>query len=81
LSITPERYRVWRRVPGRFTAIRSAGGMRRTRRGGVGRVGVASSAPNRSITIEDLIAAKKLATHLGSVGAASQVLSALARLS
>jgi arginine repressor len=60
-------------------------GMRRTRRGrkpASGGTG-ASHAASRSepITLEDLIAAKKLVNQLGSAEAASRALSALARLS
>ncbi|HUY89016.1 MAG TPA: hypothetical protein VMV10_09800 [Pirellulales bacterium] len=51
-------------------------GMRRTGRGR--KPGVAA---NGSITINDLIAAKKLVEKVGSVEAASQALSALAKLS
>ena len=58
-------------------------GMRKVRRGRKpGAVG-ASRATNgsTSITIDDLIAAKKLVAQLGSIEAASQALSALAKLS
>lgn len=60
-------------------------GMRRTRRGRKPASGAEAGTPRaasrfESVTIEDLIAAKKLVTQLGSVEAASQALSALARL-
>jgi hypothetical protein len=66
------------------TTLKSMG-MRRTRRGrnpASDGVAGASRAPSRfeSVTIEDLIAAKKLVNQLGSVEAASQAISALARL-
>ena len=59
-------------------------GMRRTRRGR--KAGTVASAVPRatsksdSISINDLIAAKRLVNQLGSVEAVSQALSALARL-
>lgn len=60
-------------------------GMRRTRRGRKPASGAVAGAPRassrfESVTIEDLVAAKKLVNQLGSVQAASQALSALARL-
>lgn len=65
------------------TTLKSMG-MRRTRRGrraaigGMGSSRVASH--SQPVTVEDLIAAKKLVNQLGSVEAASQAISALARL-
>jgi arginine repressor len=59
-------------------------GMKRTRRGRKpGAVGAAPRAASRSeaISIDDLIAAKKLVEKIGSVEAATQALSALAKLS
>jgi len=59
-------------------------GMTKVRRGRKpGAVAKAARAANRSdsISIHDLIAAKKLVTQLGSVEAATQALSALAKLS
>jgi arginine repressor len=61
-------------------------GMRRTKRGRNARAGAVATAAraagnSASITIEDLIAAKKLVNQLGSVEAASKAISALARLS
>jgi arginine repressor len=60
-------------------------GMKKVRRGrkaGVGAVAALSrtASQSHSITIEDLIAAKKLVNQLGSVEAASKAISALARL-
>ncbi|HVX64377.1 MAG TPA: hypothetical protein VHC19_27385 [Pirellulales bacterium] len=67
------------------TTLKSMG-MRRTRRGRKGKVGAVAAAPraasrSEAISIDDLIAAKKLVNQLGSVEAASQALSALAKLS
>lgn len=64
-------------------------GMRRRRRGGrrVAREGApttrqtAASSASRSISLDSLIAAKKLADQLGGVDAAKQAVDALARLS
>jgi arginine repressor len=58
-------------------------GMRKVRRGRKPGAVSASRATkgSTSITIEDLIAAKKLVAQLGSIEAASQALSALAKLS
>lgn len=58
-------------------------GMRKTKRGRKpGRPAASTrAAHSASITIEDLIAAKKLVNQLGSVEAASKAISALARLS
>lgn len=57
-------------------------GMTKVRRGRKpGAVAASRATRSESITIEDLIAAKKLVTQLGSVEAASQALSALAKLS
>ena len=56
--------------------------VRRGRKAGVGAVPALSrtASQSHSITIEDLIAAKKLVNQLGSVEAASKAFSALARL-
>lgn len=67
------------------TTLKSMG-MRRTRRGRKGKVGAVAAAPraasrSEAISIDDLIAAKKLVNQLGSVEAASHALSALAKLS
>ena len=58
-------------------------GMRKVRRGRKPGAAAASRTSNgsTSITIENLIAAKKLVAQLGSIEAASQALSALAKLS
>lgn len=67
------------------TTLKSMG-MRRRRRGRRATAGAAAAAPrmatrSASISIEDLVAAKKLVDLLGSVEAASQAISALAKLS
>jgi arginine repressor len=67
------------------TTLKSMG-MRRTRRGRMATGGPVSAVSrpasrSESITIEDLIAAKKLVAQIGSIEAASQALSALAKLS
>jgi arginine repressor len=59
------------------TTLKSMG-MKRTRRGR--KAGAVAAAGREPITIEDLIAAKKLVNQLGSIEAASQAISALAKL-
>jgi hypothetical protein len=60
-------------------------GMRPRRRGGrraaTATVGAAHSAPSTTLSLEALLAAKKLADQLGSVQAAKQAMDALAKLS
>jgi hypothetical protein len=67
------------------TTLKSMGmkKVRRGRRPGAGGDGDVSRGASRpeAITIEDLIAAKKLVNQLGSIEAASKALSALAKLS
>jgi arginine repressor len=65
------------------TTLKSMG-MRRTRRGGKGHVSTLAGKPPASsthITIDDLIAAKKLVEHLGGIEQAKTAIGALARLS
>ena len=75
--------------PAQVSQVLRGMGMRRRRRGGrrVAREGAtaarqtAGSATSRSISLDSLIAAKKLADQLGGVDAAKQAVDALARLS
>lgn len=75
--------------PAQVSQVLRGMGMRRRRRGGrrVAREGAttarqtAASSTSRSISLDSLIAAKKLADQLGGVDAAKQAVDALARLS